>query len=336
MVIGICTQYSSGGDQMNSTYRPFLLLFAFMTFGALPAAYSQSDPEMRASAVLFHQFETVAHTDADFLLHAEAQDATYIKSENALRLPFFDLLASLNVLGPNATNDILKSYGSFFSGAKDFAMPEGLGMVSSTACIIGITHDSPASSLDYDLSGFARKSDPLDGQPVWTWSIPNGEGSTKSTTFYAAQIADVYFVLATDRKELEETAHALVQSNNAAASTPRVFDWKTFSAHKYWIYRSIRREGVKDPEAAAIKGLTPDIVTEVFYTDIDKPEGVLRIQSSNQNSQSPPNIFAALLQYSPDPQNPGVWQAKFSFSSNDPGYDPLFQVSALFGFGLAL
>jgi hypothetical protein len=64
MVIGICTQYSSGGDQMNSTYRPFLLLFAFMTFGALPAAYSQSDSEMRASVVLFHQFETVAHTDA--------------------------------------------------------------------------------------------------------------------------------------------------------------------------------------------------------------------------------------------------------------------------------
>jgi hypothetical protein len=336
MVIGICTQYSSGGDQMNSTYRPFLLLFAFMIFGSLSAAYSQSDAELRASAVLFHQFETVAHTNADFLLHAAVQDATYIKNENELRFPFFHLLASLNVLGPNATNDILKAYSSFFSGAKDFAMPEGLGMVSSTTCIIGVTQDNHAPYLDSDLNGFARKSDPLDGQAVWTWSIPNGEGSTKSTTYYAAQIADVYFVMATDRKELEEAAHALSQSNNAPASRPRVFDWKTFSTHKYWIYRSIRREGVKDPMAAAIKGLAPDIMAEVFYTDIDKPEGVLRIQSSNQNSQSAPNIFAKLLQYSPDPQNPGVWQAKFSFSSNDPGYDPLFYVSALFGFGMAL
>jgi hypothetical protein len=49
---------------MNNPYRQLMLLFAFMIFGSLSAAYSQSDPEMRASAVLFHQFETVAHTDA--------------------------------------------------------------------------------------------------------------------------------------------------------------------------------------------------------------------------------------------------------------------------------
>jgi hypothetical protein len=108
--------------------------------------------------VLFKHFETVAYSRTDFLSRSDAHDPKVADSTVDLRSPFLLLLGGLRALGPNAPSDLENGYGSALVGAKDFVAPEGLGMVSSHSCYIGILEDGSQPNIDSDFRQASSES----------------------------------------------------------------------------------------------------------------------------------------------------------------------------------
>jgi len=292
--------------------------------------------------MLFKQYETVVYTRTEFLSSLPAPHSPDIFNLDAykkdMRLPFLDLLGVLDVLGPNAASDLEKSYGAVFVGAKDFAEPQGLGMVSSTKCYIGILENGAQPNIEADFSKASYIS--VAGKQVWTWSIPPYEGHPHPTTFYFAQVARSYFVVTNDLMAFQDAVAALV--NTESISLPSdVFGWKTFSAYKYWAYRRFGQSGTatetRVPPAGEDEASLRDVVAMAFSADLDKGEGVLEVFNSDMSMKVVPKVLL------PDadqkwlqPQEPGVWCARFPLSGWTQENDPLFIVIGFLGFALYL
>ena len=175
-----------------------LLAFAILISCSFkePQCNAATPPEVRAEAVLFNQFETVAYTRTDLLsgfdIRELDQDERHTIPELpfTLRLPFVTLVGGLRALGSTALRVLGQSYTAFAVGAKNFTPPHGFGIFNSQACYIGIAERGAQLNL---VSVFSQaKSDVIAGTRAWVWSIPPSEGHPVVTTFYAAQIADLY------------------------------------------------------------------------------------------------------------------------------------------------
>jgi hypothetical protein len=285
----------------------------------------------RAASALFSQFETVGYSTSDFLLTPLASAAN---SENDLRFPFLMLIGSLRFLGPSTERDVESSYSSFYAGARDFLGPEGIGMVSSHDCFIGILKGNARPELEKDFQGATREV--LDGRQVWTWSLPPYDGYPRPTKFYASQIGGSYFVLANNAKEFQETVRALTVGAGAASPSISVTGWETFGKYKYWVYRLVRRGGSVDPRVTGINILTPDISALAFYSDVDSGVGTLSVFSSDTTMKAKPNVLPDAALYRLQPKAAGVWQATLPLSKDGLGLDVLYRVYYFFGFGLSL
>ena len=126
--------------------------------------------ERRATSVLFNRFETVVYTRTDFLSRTSGHNSNYVDSAIRLRLPFLELLGGLKVLGTDAASVVLDKYSAALVGAKDFAPPVGLGMVSSRKCYIAILNSGDQPNIEPTFHQAAYEL--IDGRQVWTWSAP--------------------------------------------------------------------------------------------------------------------------------------------------------------------
>jgi hypothetical protein len=309
-------------------------LVAFPLPGYL-VGHAETKPETRAASMLFKQFETVAYARTDFLSRFDAYDVNKdVDSLANLRLPFLELVGGLRFLGSNAERDVEKSYSAVLVGAKDFVGPEGLGAVSSRKCYLGMLEGSAQPDIEPDFRQASYES--IDGRQVWTWSIPAYEGHPRPTKFYAVQIASSYFVMTNNREDFREAVNALASAESSQTTSIGVSGWESLSAHKYWVYRLIRRSGVVSSEAAGIEDLTPDMISLAFFADIDKRTGSLRILSSDKSTKAIPKVFRASELNHFQSLEPGIWQETISLSKDEAGFDALFEVFYSFGFGVAL
>jgi hypothetical protein len=311
-----------------------IALLSLFFLGSFEGSAQAGVGNARVASVLFSQFETVGYSASDFLsIPLTAASAGY-DSENDLRFPFLMLIGSLRFLGPSTEHDVETAYRSFYAGARDFLGPEGIGMVSSHDCFIGILKGTAKPNLENDFSGAEREV--MDGRQVWTWSLPPYDGYPRPTKFYAAQIGDSYFVLANNAKEFEETVRALKAAEGTASPSIGVAGWETFSKYKYWVYRQVRRGGSVDPQITGIKFLTPDISALAFYSDIDSGIGTLSVFSSDATMKVKPNVLPEAALDRLQPKGAGVWQATLPLSKDVLGLDVMYRLYYFFGFGLSL
>jgi hypothetical protein len=307
---------------------------AFTWFFAHARCHAQTGAEARAASVLFKRFEVVAYTKAAFLSSSEPNGEAEVDSESNLRLPFIPLIGGLRYLGRPTETDIEDSYESFVVGARDFISPQGLGMVNSSTCYIGILKSGAQPNVEAYFRQATHES--IEGRRVWTWSLPAYEGDPTSTKFYAAQIADSYFVLSNNLQDFQAVTTSLTASEGATTVFMGVPGWTDFSTQNYWLYRSIRRNGAIDPNAAGTSLLTPDVSAIIFFADAGKRQGTLRVLSSDATMKTKPKVLPDSELSRLQPQSTGIWQALLPLATDEPSFDAMFHLFYFLGYGVAL
>ena len=212
--------------------------------------------------------------------------------------------------------------------------PTGLGEIHSHTCYIGIPKDGAKPTVEAEFRYAAHIS--IDGMRAWTWTIPQTEEETKPTTFYAAQVAGSYLLLANTRQELQHAAKALTSAASAKPAPMSFFGWKTFSTHEYWMYRLFRGRRVIGADAAGMQDLPPEVVAITFFADLGKRESFLQVLSSDKTMKIAPKIFPGPATYVLQPQGAGAWQASIALSKDEAAFDALFGLFYRFGFGAIL
>jgi|GEM_PF-1973325 len=303
---------------------------------------AQTAAETRAALALLSQSETVAYARTRYLRTSEPGDSNKIvDSTLSLRSPFLELIAGIRNLGPKAEKDLEISYNAVLVGAKDFGGPaglrpgpDGLGMVNSAKCYIAVVEGGAQPNVDRDFVSASYES--VDGRQVWTWSVSQFEGSTKSTRFYAAQIGNSYLVVTNNLQDFQETAEILTSAEGSKAASISFPGWESISTHPYWMYRLFRRGEARGADMAGIKDLPADVIALTFFADIDERQGFLQVISSDTTMRSIPKVIRDLDPNRFQPQTAGVWQATIPLSKDEAGVDTMFQVFYRFGFGVAL
>ena len=290
--------------------------------------YSQRvSPEVEhVASAMFEHFETVSYTKTDFLvdyerahnsrtvLSSEADHHTFAPSEDYLILPFITLLAELQSLGPDTAMHFEGGFDEVVGGAKDFTAPQGLGMVDSTSCYVGIPKHggSPdiASTISVDdrtlprvgsdkpITVKAPRKEVVDGNGLtqWRWMVPVGEAFPgRMKQFYAMQIGDD-FAICDDQVEIIELMKTLTSSPFAIANSsspyirkrPKAEDWwKTISTHAYWSYRTL---DAQTAAGIATQVAMPASTTSLaVYADPSDQGGEAKITSGD--SKRPPRAL---------------------------------------------
>jgi hypothetical protein len=319
---------------MTGRHIPFLpvALVALISFGHLKAE-AKADSRARAAAVLFQQFETVGYSSSDVLSRfdnpglSEPNNKLNLSLPLTLRLPFVQLIGGLRIIGPNSMTDLRQNYSGVLVGAKDFAPPDGIGMVSSQECYVGILRPNGRSIIESDFRSSMYES--IDGNHVWTWSAPPYEGYPRSTTFYIAEIENTYFVMANNLAEFRETVRKLRTVNSEGES--KVGDLKQPIDDDYWIHRSIR-----DTDATVPAQHTPNAVVMRFVADVATMKGHIEVDSSDSSFKANLKGLPASEVVHYEPAGNGIWQATIPLSKDPATTTALFRVFSFFGFGVVL
>ena len=307
---------------------------AFTLFFAHSRCDAQTGAEVRAASVLLKQFEVVAYAKTEFLSGSEPQGGAEVDAESHLRLPFLALIGSLRYLGKTTESGIEESYSSVVVGARDFISPQGLGMVNSSTCYIGILKSGAQPNVETYFRQATHES--IEGRQGWTWSVPPYEGYPKPTKFYAAQIADSYFVISNNLQDFQAVTTSLTAPEGATTAFTGVPGWTAFSAQNYWLYRSVRRSGAIDPDAAGTSVLTPDVSAIFFFADPGKRQGTLRVLSSDTTMKTKPNVLPDSELSRLQSQGAGTWQAILPLAKDEPSFDAMFHLFYFLGYGIAI
>jgi hypothetical protein len=221
--------------------------------------------------------------------------------------------------------DLRQNYTGVLVGAKGFTPPDGIGMASSQECYIGILRPNGRSIIKADFGN--AKYESIDGSRVWTWSAPPYEGYPWPTTFYAAEIANAYFILGNDLAEFGEMIRSLTSEHNK--SRANAGSWEPDGVNTYWIYRSIRGS-----EAMHIDGISNAVVLK-FIID-SAMQSNIEIDTSNKVSKTNPAglLSSETLHY--ELKEAGRWQASIPLSRDPATVTALFRVFSAFGFGVVL
>jgi hypothetical protein len=318
----------------NQAIRSAAFVFISLVACSAITVHSETAPERRAASALFNNFETVVYTRTDFISRTGGKNYDYVDSLTGLRLPFLELVGGLKVLGLDTASEVLAKYSAVLVGAKDFAPPEGLGMVSSHKCYIGILDSGDQPSIEAVFRKAAVEF--IEGKPVWTWPAPPYEGHPKPTTFYAAQIAHNYFLMTNDRQDFQAVASILILAGSSSADSVEVRGWETFKAHKYWAYRLVNRDGVVNSNASTTGSLNADVIALTFFADVDQREGSLQVFSSDSDMKTTPRVLPEGAPNKLQPQGAGIWQASLPLSKNEVDSNVMFQLFYSLGFGVAL
>lgn len=304
------------------------------------------DPERadraRVAAILFGQYSTVAYTDTDLVpefyndMPRKAATRATTRLPPSLRLPFVQLIGGLKVIGRNALTNLERSVGSVLVGAKDFVAPEGLGMVSSHDCYVGILKKGIQTNIDSDFGAADYES--IDGIRVWKWSVPPYEGYPRSTTFYAALVTNSYFVMSNDRSDFQRTSRALARAKRRSEMRINVARWESFSRYKYWAYRRIRQhEGDNnDSDTTGLAELMPTATALTFFVDMEKKYSSIQVDSPDQNVNTIPKGLPASERLTFKAVEAGIWEATVPLSTDPATTTTLFRIFQLFGFGVVL
>jgi hypothetical protein len=321
-------------------YLAFIAVaFSFGCANAATGMDTSSDARSRARAasVLFPQFDTVEYATTDVLSRFDSPSGSTPNTGSdqtlpiALRLPYIQLIGGLHFLGQDTLTTLKTNYSGVLVGAKGFTPPEGLGMVHSQDCYIGLLRPGGHSIVEAYLNQSGSQT--IDGQQVWTWTAPPDEGYPHTTTFYIADIAHSYFVMGNDLTEFRATMRQLSQGTE---DDSKISDPDALSDKAYWAYRSVRWNKVKfdfDPTGAAAQTAT---VVMKFTGDFGTMTGQMETDTTDAAYQTDPKGLPGSGLFNYRRKAPGSWVATVPIAKDPKSTNELYTVAALFGFGVAL
>jgi hypothetical protein len=313
------------------------LLLAFMV--RLDVAYPVAKPteELSVSSALFDRFETVVYTKIDLLSTSGAYGKISDRDASRLRTPFTLLVGGFDRLGDQASGEILRSAEAVWVGAKNFHAPEGLGLVRSQFCyVMLLKKDSKFEIHRYFAHSLALDSA---GGQVWSWSVDYGEfagNGSKPTSLFATQVGDSFFVVANDLSELKSVVQKLSHPTGGSVNSVPLRDFESVSHHKFWGYRRYRHDGITDPVAAGMTGVTSSAEALFFYVDVDNKSAVVGLFSSRNDQTTAENLNAQLHSFRLEPHGSAAWQASIPLAGNEESFDRVFMVMGLLGFAIYL
>jgi hypothetical protein len=305
----------------------------------LDAAYPAANPigEQSVSSALFERFETVAYTKIDLLATTGGYGKIPDRDASRLRTPFALLVGGLDPLGQKASAEILRSGEAVWVGAKNFRAPEGLGLVRSQFCYVMLLKKDSGFNIHQYLDQTAVVEST--GVEVWKWSVKYGEfggNGSEPTPLFAAQVANAYFVIASDLNELQSVIEILSRPAQEFIHLNTPSHFESVSRHPFWCYRRYRHDGVINQVAGGMTGITRDAEALFFYTDADDKPGVLGLLSSPQDKDAAKILNTKPLSLGLQPHGSGAWQTTISFGGNEESFDRVFAVMGLFGFAIYL
>jgi hypothetical protein len=323
---------------MGARRASCVVLVLFWLCAARSKCPAQTSAVTRAASVLFHQFETVASTRSDFLLHSDpdSKESGTIHAPS-LRLPFLQMMVALRALKPTAEKDVEQAYTTILAGSGGFGgpvglgpEPDGLGMITARACYIAVSQGREKPDVDADFAGASALS--VNGVHAWTWTVPSQGGASRAATFYASEVPGGYFLIANNQQDF----HAVIAALAVASSSTAAIDvpgWGTFGSYSYWATRTIPERLANMP---ADRNMLAGISAIRMFMDLDKQEGAVQFIGSGVNSSSPPGIFERLTSVRFQWEGAGVWQGPVNLSMEESSDYPLFVVFGLLGFMVAL
>ena len=305
-----------------------ILLFPF----GCSRGFFDTGLERQAGTLLLREYETVVSARSKVLsrLHLDHPNEDF--GPRYLGLPFIYLMGGLKAVGPNTLAVVEAGSDTVLTGAKAFVRPAGLGMVSSRTCYIAILAPGAAKSLAPEFGKV--KVTPMDGKPVWTWSLPPSEGYKTDTNFYAAIVTSSFFVLANNEEEFRQAASALAKGT-VQTDLPGTRDLTSLRAHAYWAYRAIRRTEGADYLASGLSGLPVSAVGLELFTEFDDGKLFFNVLAPDDRSGSTlaglPSSESIRFQRA----GTGVWQSVVSLTTRQTT-SAVFQVLSCFGYGVFL
>jgi hypothetical protein len=323
------------GDEMRIPWPCWRILLLGLILATCEPLGADADQRSRVAAVLFDQFETVFYSDTDLLAnpgvlgHLSALEATTV------RYPFAYLLGALEAADTRASQSLLDNARAVLVGAKDFRPPTGFGGVSSRRCYVVVLR--PGNG--FDLAKYFRKpiSASTTGSPVWNWQAKLkefGEGNQKPSSLYASQVERSYVLVSNDLQELQTIAERLTSPGDELKGLSEIHDWETVSSHQYWGYRRYRQTGIVDRMAAGMNDVTSGAQALVFFSDPEKKTGTIRLlcTPADEGTVAKMNASAMFLKFRS--RGAGTWERTIQFTGDEDGFDQLFAVMFLFGFGV--
>jgi hypothetical protein len=308
-----------------------LLAILFSGWPKGVAAASQS----RAAGVLLQRFETVFNSRADLLSDSRASKNLSKQDANTLRIPFAYLIGALDSLGNGAAAEVLANSEAVLVGAKDFRPPAGLGGVRSRSCYVVVFR----SGSTFDFRKYFHQSPVASAGeiPAWNWSAKLGEFGERDprpSSLYATQVAQAYALVSNDLEELQIVAKRLTSAGTDSQNLSEIREWASVSQHDVWGYRRYHQTGISHLTAAGTTDVTPTAEALIFFFDLGKKAGVLRLLASDDSTAKKINAEAKLS--SLRPISSGVWEASIPLSGDATTSERMGATMWLFGFGLYL
>jgi hypothetical protein len=318
------------------THRDKALLQASMfllSFACSRSRGADEKFEKQAAALLLQRYETVVSTRSKVFSRLHLDNPNQDFGRKVLGLPFIYLMGGLKAVGPNTLGTMEAGSDSVLTGAKDFVGPAGLGMVSSHTCSIAILAPGAARTLAPEFSKV--KVEPMDGRPVWTWSVPPSEGYQTPISFYAAIVTSSFFVLTNNEEDFRETANALA-NGKVQGDLLTGPDLTSLRANAYWAHRTIRRtEGVDASESSGLRRLPASAAALELFTQFDDGKLFFNVRVLNDRPGVTPAGLPSSESIRFERAGAGVWQAIISLTTSQTTY-ALYQVLSYFGYGVAL
>lgn len=285
------------------------VLMLLLPFGC-SRGYADANLEMQAAALLVQRYETVVSARSTVLSQLHFDNPNREFGRRYLGLPFVYLMGGLKAVGPKTLGAVESISETVLTGAKDFAPPTGLGMASSRTCYIVILAPGSARTLAAEFGNV--KVAPIDGRPVWTWSMPPSEGYKTNTTLYAAIVANS-FVFANNEDDFRGVVNALASTVQAdVLSGP---DLRSLRAHAYWAYRAIRRSGAPETAAPGLNELPVSAIGLELFTQFDDDKLFLNILVTDDRSSSTLADLPSSESIRFQRAGAGVWQAVISLTT---------------------
>jgi len=285
-----------------------------------------------AAALLGDRFETVFYADAGLLTSTGGYKQLSKQTAAGLRMPFADLLAALESLGPHASAEVLSKAEAILVGAKDFRPPAALGDVQSQFCYVVVL-----AAEDRSILAGTSKSPGVSEQEgsVWRWAAKPTEGRPSPMWYYATQAGGSYLVITNNLEDLRVAAQTLATSKNGTSPPVSVGirEWETISHHELWGYRNYHYSQPDNREAAGLSQIMPDAQALAFFADPSHRVGVLRLYSAAADTAY--KINAKHLLPSLEQVSTGLWEANVSLSGGQT-LEQVANVMGLFGFAIYL
>jgi hypothetical protein len=315
-----------------------VILQASMLLLTLGYCKGDTDPnfEKQAATLLLQQYETVVSARSQILSQLHYFDHPEQEvGPKSLGLPFIYLMAGLKAVGPNMLGALEAGSDTVLTGAKDFARPGGLGMVSSHACFIAILAPGTDQTLAREFSKV--KVTPIDGRNVWTWSITPSEGDKTPVNFYATIVGSSLFVLTKeDQEDLRKMANALAKGT---VQTDLLIGRLTvLRGHAYWAYRAIRRPEKADTFASRLNVLPVSAVGLELFTEYNDGKLFFGIVVPDDRSGSTPQGLPSSESIHFQRAGSGVWQAVIDLTTqtSNQKISAVLETMSYFGYGLIL